>query len=48
MHVIMSWARSTFTAVEQALGRSDRNFDRILVAVFALLAIAVALLFVGT
>jgi hypothetical protein len=48
MSVLMSWARSTLANVENALGRSDRWFDRVLVGTLALLAIAIVLLFVAT
>jgi hypothetical protein len=45
MSLFMSWARSTVANVEHALGRSEDWFDRILVAVLILLAVAVAFLF---
>ena len=45
MHVFMSWARSTVSNVERTLGRSETYFDRILIGVLVLLAIAIALLF---
>ena len=45
MHVFMSWARSTVAQVERSLGRSEDYFDRILIAVVVLLAIAVVFLF---
>jgi hypothetical protein len=45
MHVFMSWARSTVSNVERTLGRSENYFDRILVGVLVLLAIAVIFLF---
>jgi len=48
MSVLMSWARSTLANLEQALARSDRSFDRILVGVLVLLAIAIACLFFAT
>jgi hypothetical protein len=48
MSVMMSWARSTLANVERALGRSDHWFDRMLVGVLVLLAVAVALLFLAT
>lgn len=48
MSVMMSWARSTLANVEHALGRSDRWFDRMLVGVLVLLAVAVVVLFVAT
>ena len=38
----MSWARSTVTQLERSLGRSENYFDRILIGVLVLLAIAVA------
>jgi hypothetical protein len=47
MSVMMSWARSTLASVEHSLARSDRNFDRLLVGVLALLAVAIVLLFVA-
>jgi hypothetical protein len=47
MSVLMSWARSTLANVEHALGRTDRWFDRILVGVLVLLALAVVLIFVA-
>ncbi len=48
MHVFMSWARSTVTQLERSLGRSESSFDRILVGVLALLAIAVLFLFTAS
>jgi hypothetical protein len=45
MNVFMSWARSTVANVEHALGQGEDWFDRILVGVLALLAVAVAFLF---
>jgi hypothetical protein len=45
MSLFMSWARSTFANFEHALGRSEEWFDRILVGVLILLAVAVAFLF---
>ena len=45
MSVLMSWARSTFANVEHALGRSDHMFDRLLIGVLVLLAIAFVVLF---
>ena len=48
MSVLMSWARSTLANVEHALGRSDRWFDRMLVGVLVLLAVAVVVLFVAS
>ena len=45
MSLFMSWARSTFANFEHALGRSEDWFDRILVGVVILLAVAVAFLF---
>jgi hypothetical protein len=47
MSVMMSWARSTFANFEHALGRSDRWYDRILIGVIALLAVAIVLLFLA-
>ncbi len=40
MSVLMSWARSTLANVEHTLGRSDHMFDRMLIGVLVLLAIA--------
>jgi len=48
MHVFMSWARSTVTNIERTLGRSEDYFDRILVGVLILLAVAVAYLFLAS
>ena len=48
MHVFMSWARSTVTQFERSLGRSENYFDRILIGVLALLAIAVLFLFTAS
>ncbi len=45
MDLFMSWARSTVANVEHALGRSDEWFDRILVGMLVLLAVAVVFLF---
>ena len=45
MSVMMSWARSTLANVEHSLGRSDRNFDRLLAGVLVLLAFAIVFLF---
>ena len=45
MSVFMSWARSTVANVERALGHTDGWFDRILIGVLVLLAIAVVFLF---
>ena len=45
MSLFMSWARSTVANFEHALGRSEDWFDRILVGVLILLAVAVAFLF---
>jgi hypothetical protein len=45
MHVFMSWARSTATQVERSLGRSEDYFDRILIGVVTLLALAIVFLF---
>ena len=45
MHVFMSWARSTVSNVERTLGRSENYFDRILIGVLVLLAIAICFLF---
>ena len=48
MHVFMSWARSTATNVERLLGRSEDYFDRILIGVLGLLALAVLFLFASS
>ncbi len=48
MHVFMSWARSTVAQVERSLGRSENYFDRILIGVVVLLAIAVVFLFTAS
>ncbi len=45
MHVFMSWARSTFATVDHRLGRTERHFDALLVAVMLMLALASAVLF---
>ena len=45
MHVFMSWARSTATNIERLLGRSEDYFDRILIGVLGLLALAVRFIF---
>jgi hypothetical protein len=45
MHVFMSWARSTVTQVQRSLGRSEDYFDRILIGVVTLLALAIVFLF---
>jgi hypothetical protein len=47
MSVLMSWARSTLANFEHKLVRSDTWFDRILLVVIALLAIAIVFLFVA-
>ena len=46
MSVLMSWARSTLANMEHSLGRSERWFDRMLIGVLVLLAVAIVLLFV--
>ena len=48
MHVFMSWARSTVTQLERSLGRSEHYFDRILIGVLVLLAVAVLFLFTAS
>lgn len=48
MHVFMSWARSTVAGVERSLGRTENYFDRILIGVVVLLAIAVVFLFTAS
>jgi hypothetical protein len=45
MSVFMSWARSTVASLEQALGHTEDWFDRILIGVLVLLAVAVVFLF---
>jgi hypothetical protein len=45
MSVFMSWARSTVANLEQALGHTEDWFDRILIGVLVLLAVAVVFLF---
>jgi hypothetical protein len=45
MSVFMSWARSTVAGVEHALGHTEGWFDRILMGVLVLLAVAVVFLF---
>ena len=47
MSVLMSWARSTLANMEHKLGHTDAWFDRILVVVMALLAVAIVFLFVA-
>jgi len=46
MSVLMSWARSTVANLEHTLGRTDAWYDRILVGVLVLLAVAVTFLFI--
>jgi hypothetical protein len=46
MSVLMSWARSTVASLDHALGRTDQWFDRILIGVLVLLALAVTFLFI--
>ena len=45
MSVFMSWARTTVASMESALGHTENWFDRILVGVLVLLAVAVVFLF---
>lgn len=45
MNVMMSWARSTLANVDSKLGRSERRFDVLLVAVMVVLALASIFLF---
>ena len=45
MSFFMSWARSTVATFEHALSSNDDWFDRILVGVLILLAVAVVFLF---
>jgi hypothetical protein len=46
MDLLSSWTRSTVANIERTLTHADDYFDRILVGVLVLLAIAVAILFV--
>jgi hypothetical protein len=48
MSVLMSWARSTLANVEHSLGRSDHLYDRMLVGVMVLLALAIVVLFAAS
>jgi hypothetical protein len=45
MELLVSWARSTVTRTERALSHADDYFDKILVGVLAILAVAIGLLF---
>ena len=45
MQLFMSWARSTVANVERTLTRTEHQYDRILVGVLLVLAIAIAVLF---
>jgi hypothetical protein len=45
MEMMMSWARSTVANIEHKLGRGEDYFDRILIGVLALLALAIVFLF---
>ena len=45
MELFVSWTRSTVANIEQRLAHADDHFDRILIAVIALLAIAGVVLF---
>ncbi len=45
MNVMMSWARSTMATVDSKLGRTERHFDVLLVAVMIALAVASIFLF---
>ena len=45
MELLSSWTRSTVANIERTLSHADDYFDRILVAVLVLLAIAVTILF---
>jgi hypothetical protein len=45
MELLVSWTRSTVANIERSLSRADNYFDKILVVVLALLAVAVAFLF---
>jgi hypothetical protein len=46
MELLASWTRSTVANIERSLSRADMYFDRILVGVLGLLAVAVVFLFV--
>ena len=48
MSVLMSWARSTLANVEHALSRSDHSFERVLIGVLLLFALAIVLVFTMT
>jgi hypothetical protein len=45
MELFLSWTRSTVANIERSLSRADEYFDRILMGVVLLLAIAVVVLF---
>jgi len=45
MEIFVSWTRSTVANIERRLAHADDYFDRILIGVIVLLAIAVAILF---
>jgi hypothetical protein len=45
MSVLMSWARSTLANVEHALHRSDHAFEKVLIGVLLLFALAIVLVF---
>jgi hypothetical protein len=48
MSVLMSWARSTLASIDHAVGRDERWFDRILMVVIAMLAVAIVFLFTAS
>ncbi|MEX2100817.1 MAG: hypothetical protein WEB19_05320 [Acidimicrobiia bacterium] len=45
MELFVSWTRSTVANIERMLSHADQYFDRILMGVLGLLAIAVLVLF---
>ena len=45
MELFASWTRSTVANIERRLAHADDHFDHILIAVIAMLAIAVVVLF---
>jgi len=45
MEIFASWTRSTVANIERTLSHADEHFDRILIGVLGLLAIAVLVLF---
>ena len=45
MELLASWTRSTVNNIERSLSHADDYFDRILIGVLAMLAVAVIFLF---